>query len=98
MQRQTLLQKTDTGWRCRKKHEDNCFFTEQPTALTNTGLVVASKQLELIVFAITGVPRKSLGKEQWNSKQHISPLHSEIPEEVQSSVRLNVWFVKNGAS
>lgn len=63
MQRQTLLHKTDPG-KSRKKHEDNCFFTKQPTALTRTGLVVANKELELIVFAITGVPRKSLGKEQ----------------------------------
>lgn len=63
------------------------------------GLVVARRQLLLTVFAFTNVSRKSLGKIKIKiRKWQICLLCSEIPEEVQSSVRLNLLFVKNKAS
>lgn len=60
--------------------------------------VVASRQLPFTVFAFTNVPRKSLEKKKKINKWQICLLCSEIPEEVQSSVRLNLLFVKNKVS
>ena len=60
-------------------------------------LVVASRQLELSLFPITGVP-KILTKTSINSKFASMFRHARRTEAAQRSARLNFLFVKNKAS
>lgn len=59
--------------------------------------VVASKELELSVFPITGVP-KILRETSISSKFASMSTNARRTEEAQRSVRLHLLFVKNKAS